>query len=202
MNIQPILDFINSNKDSSTFYKSLSDQYEARGFLTQKQKDCVVQALEKEEQKNKLKAQKEKFAQEQEAEYHAQIKNYSIKQNDILEIRTWLAKSFQEALKMDFFFRNLEVVAVLDETPKAYCVKVKFSSQILASCHVCGLALSNPVSKATGLGPTCARRIGLSRPTVAHAEKTLAELEAFCTNVGVIGEIWIPKSQIKSITRK
>lgn len=113
------------------------------------------------------------------------------------EIKTWLAKALQKQLDMKFFLRNLEVVEVLSETPKAYMVKIQFVSKIACNCHVCGRPLDTEVSRAVGIGPVCAVKIGLIRPTLNDAQSTINELEALCRTIGTIGPVWVPKSQIK-----
>lgn len=168
------VEFLRENQ-SSEFFVSLLNQYEVKGYLSEKQIACVEKAIAK----------------------TAPVKFFSIPVGQNFEIKTWLAKRLQAQLSMAFFLRNLEVTEVLNETPKAYEVKVNFVSKIACNCHVCGRALDNEISKATGIGPTCAAKIGLSRPNISDAHKTIQELEDLCRQIGTIGPIWIPKSQIK-----
>jgi hypothetical protein len=126
-------------------------------------------------------------------------KEYSIKVGQRIEIKAWIARRLAADLGREFFFRNLEVTTVHNETAKAFQVSVKFVAQIVTSCHVCGRDLDTDVSRATGIGPVCADKIGLPRPTLVTAQETLASIDALCNQIGAVGPIWIPKSQIKSM---
>lgn len=175
-----IVAFLEENQDND-FYASLLAQYDRKGFLSERQLQCVERAIEERERR---------------ATRAAPVKA-SIDLGQIIEIKTWLAKRLQNELHMDFFLRNLEVTQVVAETAKAYQMKVKFVSRIACNCHVCGRALDNEISKAVGIGPVCAEKIGLSRPSLSDAQRTIDELESLCRKIGEIGPLWVPKSQIK-----
>ena len=117
----------------------------------------------------------------------------------VIEISKWLANKIKEEAKTSVAFRNLEVIKVHRETHKAILVDIKYYSGITCSCGICGRALDNPISKATGIGPVCAEKIGLSRPKLEQAEQTIKELEALCDKQGVISKVWVAKSMIKNI---
>lgn len=171
------LDFLKNNSDNK-FYKSLLDQYEAKGSLSDKQWACVDRALEK---LNKP----------------VKTDDFSISVGETFEIKTWLAKRLQEDSGASFFFRNLRVTSVERETEKAYLLSVKFVSSIARSCHICGRALDDEISRATGIGPVCASKLGIDRPKLETADTTLKLIDTLCNDIGEIGPVWVPKSQIK-----
>lgn len=113
-----------------------------------------------------------------------------------IEIKGWIAHRLRDDLGMPFFFRNITIVDVIKETEKAVRITAKFSSDIRNCCHFCGRDLDNDVSRATGIGPACASKHGLGRPTVEKAQETLKALTEMCAQVGTVGPFWLPKSQI------
>ena len=187
--IDPVIQFLIDNQWSD-FYKSLLSSFDKFGRLTEKQYTCAKAGMEK----SLIKKAPPVITPD-----NAPKKEFSIKVGQVIEIKTWLANNFKKDAGMDFFLRNLEIVEVLNETQKAYQVRVRFVSKIVQNCCACGKALDNEISKATGIGPTCARKIGLSRPSLHSAQQTILELEALCVKIGIIGGLWIPKSQIKFI---
>lgn len=184
-----MINFLDAMRSKSDFFNSLYNQYQSKNFLSNKQIACVQKAMQVEERRN--------------APLPPPLPiEFSLKQGEIIEIKTWLAKNFKEELNMPFFFRNLEVAQVLDETAKSYVIKVQFVSKVTVSCHVCGRDLHNDISKVCGIGPHCAKKIGLKVPTLASAQNTLAEIEAISIKIGVVGPIRVPKSQIKRVLRE
>lgn len=122
---------------------------------------------------------------------------YSYVKGDEIEITAWVAKQIGKEKKIETVFRNLKITEIDGESNKAIKVKIEFVSKIAACCHVCGAPLDNEVSLATGIGPVCARKIGLPRPTMSNAKLILEELEKYAKTIGEIGPIWLAKSQIK-----
>lgn len=116
----------------------------------------------------------------------------------ILEMSAWYARTFQENHKTAYAFRNMKINQVHRETAKALQVDAEFFSGIASTCGVCGRPLSNDISRATGIGPICAEKIGLPRPTMATAKEVVKLMEAMSTAQGEFKEVWIPKSQIKN----
>jgi hypothetical protein len=115
----------------------------------------------------------------------------------VLEMKAWYAKAFKENHNTAYAFRNLKVIKALRETEKAIQVDAEFFSGIACSCGVCGRELNNDISRATGIGPICAEKIGLPRPTMDKAKEIVAQLEALSKAQGIFKGVWIPKSQIK-----
>ncbi len=115
-----------------------------------------------------------------------------------ITIRKWFANAKASELGLQMFFRNLIIDSVDAETDKAVLVKVRFNSKVVTCCHICGLNLDNEISKACGIGPVCAKRLGFKRVTMNDAGAILARIEQEAQIAGVIGPIWIPKRQIVS----
>lgn len=120
----------------------------------------------------------------------------------IFEVTKWYASKLKEAKGTQYAFRNLKILKVKKESPKAYCVDAEFFSGIASRCGVCGRELNNDISRATGIGPICAVKIGMPRPTMERAKEIVAELEKLSKAQGIFNNVWVPKSQIKEIINR
>lgn len=119
----------------------------------------------------------------------------------VFEVKKWYAQQFKQNNNTAYAFRNLRILKVKQESAKAYLVDAEFFSGIASSCGCCGLELNNDISRATGIGPICAKKIGLPRPTMATAKLIVAELESLSKAQGIFYDVWIPRSQIKNIVK-
>lgn len=154
------------------FYLSLKSQMQSKGTLSQKQIESVFKAIGREK--------KPEIARE-----------FSIKPGQlVLLTRGWARKLASKAghIRPHFIF---EVVEVLNETEKAYQLKLKMSAQRTSCCSICGLALTDPQSVVAGIGPICAERLGLP-----HGDASLSQLEMVLNQMAVV-ETWMPKMAIK-----
>ena len=178
---QDVVNFLTSYAGGSSFVQSVRDQYQSRGWLSDRQIASIRRMIDEDSNQQVLPFQNAKPR---------------IAVGDQIEIKAWVARRIAEELVLGVVFRNLEVVEILGQSKKAMQVKVRFVSKIAASCHVCGLELDTEVSRACGIGPTCAKKLGIKRPTLANAHEVLAELEVLAGKVGVVGPVWVPFSQI------
>lgn len=177
--MKPQVEFIeNEASKGNRFFKSLYEQWQRNRGLSEKQIACIVRGM--------IKA----------GLVEAPKKEFTFKAGDKITIKKWIANKLAESQGMDFFFRNLEITEVLDETFKAVQVKVKFVSDVQTSCHLCGRSLDCEISRATGIGPVCASKIGFKRPKKADAGQMLQAIDQLTERIGEIGPLWIPKGQI------
>ena len=114
-----------------------------------------------------------------------------------IQLPAWIAKAIGKELGLTHVFRNLLVTEVLRETPKAYQVRVRFMSEIAKVCHLCGTQLDDPLSQATGIGPVCAKKIGIKRATADKAKEVLNGIREYVESVGEVGPVWISKTRVK-----
>lgn len=119
------------------------------------------------------------------------------------ELNKYGANSVRESInrvsqrqQIDYLYRNIVIKEVVAETAKAVQIKLEFFGGIGRNCHVCGAELDTEISRACGIGPVCAKNMGLPRPTLANATQVLAMVENLAKNLGEIGPVWIPKSCI------
>lgn len=119
--------------------------------------------------------------------------------NKVVEVTKWYSKIFKENNNTNFIFRNFKILNVYVETAKAIQVDLEFFGGVASCCGVCGRSLDNSVSIATGIGPICASKLGLPRPTMENAKDIIKQMEELSKNQGVFEKVWIPKSQIKKV---
>jgi hypothetical protein len=176
---QKEVSFLSSKAQSNPFFKSLLNQWETKNRLSDKQIICITRAMSKE---GLIKG--------------ADLNTF--KNGALITISKTIANKKAEEFNMAYFFRNLVVVETHRETFKAVQLTVKFQSDITTTCHICGRNLSCEVSKATGIGPVCAEKLGFKRPTLKDSVKILQSVEKLVKQVGDIGPLWIPKYSIKN----
>ncbi len=179
MSTTTIYNNVKSYTGTNNFMNSLKKQLNKKGELSPRQIECAERFFAPEQKPVAI--------------------NYSFNKGQEITIRKWLAQSLATKRNMPFFFRNLIVEEVLNETNRAVEVKVRFDSKIATCCHLCGRGLDHEVSKATGIGPVCAKKyLKVKRPTLQNSKEIIAKIEEEAKNAGVIGPLWIPKSQIVS----
>ena len=119
--------------------------------------------------------------------------------NQVVEVTKWYARVVAEELGNEIAFRNIKITNVYKETSKAMLVDFEFYGGIGCSCGVCGRGLTNAVSKATGIGPVCAMKMGMPRPTMENAIETVKLLEEKVKELKTVESKWVPLSQIKNV---
>lgn len=183
-------------KGDFEFYLSLRDQLEVRGYLSDKQTEALTRAVKRDEER----ANTGRFD-----------RLFSVKPGEILEIRAWLARSISAQFNIrghvfdlsnpdlreeQVSFRNIEVVKVTGESEKAWRLEFRYVSFICNACHLCGLELDTEISRACGVGPTCAKKLGFERAKLEDANTILNRLNEITKAIGVVGPVWVPKSQV------
>jgi len=186
---EAILNFLKEKSDYSSFFHSLLSQFERKGSLSERQLECVEQAMAKEGLK----------AAPDSPTAPVVPRTFTLPVGERIEIKRKTANFLKRKLKMNVFFSNLEIVKVIDENNYGYRVDVRFVSGVCTHCHCCGKDLDVDVSKASGIGPVCAKKyFGVKRPTVEMAQKILELLDRYCLQVGVIQDVWIRKENINA----
>jgi len=115
------------------------------------------------------------------------------KVNIVAELKPWYARIIKAELENDIIFRNIKITRIYRETDKAMYVDAVFYGGLSSCCGVCGRGLDNDISRACGIGPICAGRMGLARPTRKNAKEILKKLEVLANEMKPISKKWIPK---------
>ena len=182
MTTSPEIQWLLDYQGNFPFYLSLRQQFEARGTLSEKQMDALARAVTREQRPVSV-------------DRAPAVETFTLKAGDGLEIRAWLARSIAAEFNHELAFRNLRVTEVLRETAMAWQVRFRDVSKTCNNCHLCGKELDTEISRACGVGPTCAKKLGFKRVTMADAGKILEAMEAAASSIGELGPRWLPKSQ-------
>jgi hypothetical protein len=159
------------------FLKSVLNGYNRWGRLTPKQMEAVKKFFTPKKPKGSIEP---------------------IKVNIDLVLKRYVARGISEAYGLDKITPITVTISEVNAlTVKAVRVKGKMTFTDVGCCRCCGRDLTDWISKASGIGPTCAKHMGIKRPT------TQAEIVEFNKNlkerIEEMGEFefWIPKSHIK-----
>lgn len=172
-----------------SFYLSLRNQFEKEGWLSELQQTRIVEAMKREAN------QKSSGSTPQLRE----MANPTYPAGTVVEVKKWLAERIAKHFGLETAYRNLEIKRTFNESAKAVQVEIKLSPKIGCNCSVCGQKLDTEVSRATGIGPVCADRLGIRRATKSNAQEILKEIESRINSLPAYGPLWVPRSQIKGI---
>jgi hypothetical protein len=113
-----------------------------------------------------------------------------------LKVTKFIAKRIADDNKLEFRPFLVTISKVLKTTNKAYQVVGRMNTSDVTSCRCCGLDLTDWKSQATGVGPICAKKLGI--PYVKNQEDVLVFKKLLKLKIDEIGDLtfWIPKSQI------
>ncbi len=113
-----------------------------------------------------------------------------------------LANHFIKEFEMPYFFRTLEIVEIIREGAFALEAKIRFYTEVSGQCHLCGKPLEDEFSQKTGIGPVCARKkLGIKRTKIENVQETIDKIKQVAEEIGIIGPIIIPKTQITRFVR-
>lgn len=169
-----VIDFLEKNFSGNGFYNSLYNQLNTYGTLSERQVECIKNAIEKAGQPVAPLAEKE----------------YSLKSGQTIIVSKFIARILGAEFGLNRPHFALEVVKVTNESAKSYEGIFKISAVRTVHCCVCGITLSNPASIAAGIGPICASKYEVS---------SVEELSEKFTSITTELKRWIPKSQIKEV---
>ena len=172
--IQKLKDYEGQNG----FVNSVRTGYKKWGSLTPKQMTAVKKFFTPKKPKGSLKP---------------------IKVNVDVILKRYVARGISEQYGLDKITPITVTISEVNAlTQKAVRVKGKMTFTDVGCCRCCGKDLTDCISKASGIGPVCAKYMGIKRPT------TQSEIDVFNKNlkekIEEMGEFefWVPKSQIKN----
>jgi hypothetical protein len=172
--MSPELTWLLNYSGQFAFYLDLKRQVKSGRLLSDKQREAIKRAMERE--KNPIVS-----------------KPFTIKPGAILIVGKFIAQRVAEENGLTRPHHAFEVMEVHRETEKAYNVTAKCTAQRTSYCGVCGLKLTNPESVTNGIGPICAEKHGIS-----YGGRSLEELaERLQLEKPVTA--WIAKKSIKNL---
>jgi hypothetical protein len=162
----------------STFVNDLKVKYKTYRTLTQKQITSGYNAIDREKQKSTQR------------ELNIPLVGNTIK------LGRGIATNIKKNHNIDFHPILVDVTEVQIMSDKAFKLKAKLTKENGGICKCCGRTLTDEMSQITGIGPICAKYVGVEHP------KTKEEVEKFkqdmSNKIDEIGEFsfWIPKKSI------
>ena len=161
--------FLTDYNGQSNFVQSLKNQYLYKGFLSERQVECLQKVI------------------------NPEPRVFSIKEGTKILVGKGAATRISQSLGVDYVHRGFEVVKVHAETERAYLVDVRFAATRTVTCCVCGIHLKNEVSRSIGIGPVCAEKHG-----IPYELNALNLLQAKLDSVDQVAfKVWIGKWTIK-----
>jgi hypothetical protein len=163
----------------SKFVLDIKSKFEKYHSLTPKQVEAAHKTIKREKEKNSQK--------------HV---NVNLVGNTI-KVGRKISTSIKREYNLDFHPILIDVTGVTVISDKALKLKGKLTKENGGICRCCGKTLTDEMSQVTGIGPICAKYVGVEHP------KTKDEVQKFKDNmskrIDEIGEFefWIPKSQVK-----
>ena len=161
------------------FVKDIQEKYNKYRSLTDKQVSAANQAISREKAK---KSQKEI--------------NVDIVGNTIKLGRN-IAMDIKKEYNLEFHPILVDVTKVLVVSEKAMKLEAKLTKENGGICRCCGKTLTDEMSQMTGVGPVCAKYVGVPHP--ASRKDIPLFQQQMSDRIDEVGafEFWIPKRQIK-----
>lgn len=184
-----LLEWLKAYKGNTSFYHSLYKQWLERGWLSALQQTRIGEAMEREIQ---ARPDHKPFQPKE-------FVNPTYPNGTAVEVKKWLAERIAKDMGLEVAYRNIEILQTFNESAKAVQIQFKLSPKAGRRCSVCGNALDTDISRATGIGPVCAKRLHIARYTKGSAQEILKEIETRINALPSYGPLWVPRSQIKGI---
>ena len=121
---------------------------------------------------------------------------------ETIQLRRTTAEVLKVKHGLEFNPLLIDVIKILEISPKAIKVSGKLTVKRGKICNCCAKTLTDEFSMLTGLGKTCAKHLGVKYIT----DSTQADKfrEEYLKRVDEIGEmeVWVPFSQVKVLSDK
>jgi len=165
-------------KGESKFVLDLQVKYKKYRRLTEKQVQAGYQAVDREIQKN---SQRDL--------------NIPLVGNTIKLGRN-IARDIKEENNLEFYPILVDVTEIVTISNRALKLKAKLTKENGGICRCCGKTLTDYMSQITGIGPVCAKYVGVKHPQdKSEVEQFKKDMSDKIDEIGEF-EFWIPKRQI------
>jgi len=173
-NLRAIVEY----KGESKFVLDLQEKYKKYRRLTEKQVQAGYKAVDREFQKNSQK------------EVNIKLVGNTIK------LGRNIARDIKEENNLEFHPILVDVTEIVTMSNRAMKLKAKLTKENGGICRCCGKTLTDYMSQVTGIGPVCAKYVGVEHPkTKNDVEQFKADMSKKIDEIGEF-EFWIPKRQI------
>ena len=179
-NLKSIANYEGENK----FVKDIKNRLMTYGTLTDNQVSTANTQIQKESDKDKT------------------LKLRIPVLGETIQLRRTTAEVLKVKHGLEFNPLLIDVIKILEISPKAIKVSGKLTVKRGKICNCCAKTLTDEFSMLTGLGKTCAKHLGVKYIT----DSTQADKfrEEYLKRVDEIGEmeVWVPFSQVKVLSDK
>ena len=115
---------------------------------------------------------------------------------DTIKIGRKIALGIKEEYNLEFHPILVDVTAVTAMTDRALRLKGKLTKENGGVCRCCGKTLTDEMSQVTGIGPVCAKYVGVEHPKSKNGvEKFKEDMSNKIDEIGEF-EFWIPKRAV------
>ena len=174
-----VIEKVQNYEGTNNFMNSLKKGYEKYGRLTENQISAAVRTIEG-------------MRRREQSQKPMNIKLVG----DTIKIGRKIALGIKEEYNLDFHPILIDVTAVTAMTDRALRVKGKLTKENGGICRCCAKTLTDEMSQVTGIGPVCAKYVGVEHPkTKADVEKFKEDMSQKIDEIGEF-EFWIPKRAV------
>jgi hypothetical protein len=115
---------------------------------------------------------------------------------DTIKIGRKIALGIKEEYNLEFHPILVDVTAVTAMTDRALRLKGILTKENGGVCRCCGKTLTDEMSQVTGIGPVCAKYVGVEHPKSKNdVEKFKEDMSNKIDEIGEF-EFWIPKRAV------
>ena len=179
MTQEEVIKEVQNYEGTNNFMNSLKRGLKKYGSLTENQTSAAIRVIEG-------------------ARRHEQSqKRIDIKLvGDTIKIGRKIALGIKEEYNLDFHPILVDVTAVTAMTDRALRIKGKLTKENGGVCRCCGKTLTDEMSQVTGIGPVCAKYVGVEHPKSKNdVEKFKEDMSNKIDEIGEF-EFWIPKRAV------
>lgn len=191
------IDWLQSYSGTFPFVLSLKDSFKKYGRLTPKQFGALTKCYYKEMNSPASGSVSQPSMVQNPTPKPVAPQSQPIDVNIDIVLKRFGAKNIQKEFNLQFPPFTLTVHQIHAQTMKAVLVGVKPTVGDVMCCRICGKDLTDDRSRATGVGPVCAKRYKIPYITdKSQIAQWKAQWKDIVDKIGVL-KTWIPKKQIK-----
>ena len=174
-----VIEQVQNYEGTNNFMNSLKRGYQKYGRLTENQMAAAVRTIEG-------------MRRREQSQKRININLVG----DTIKIGRKIALGIKEQYNLEFHPILVDVTAVTAITDKAIRFKGKLTKENGGICRCCAKTLTDEMSQLTGIGPVCAKYVGVEHPkTKADVEKFKEDMSKKIDEIGEF-EFWIPKRAV------
>jgi hypothetical protein len=174
-----VIEKVQSYEGTNDFMNSLKRGYQKYGSLTENQISAAIRTIEG-------------MRRHEQSQKRIDVKLVG----DTIKIGRGIALGLKHQYNLGFHPILVDITSVTAMTDRAFRIKAKLTKENGGICRCCGKTLTDEMSQITGIGPICAKYLGLEHPkTKDDVKKFKEEMSQKIDEIGEF-EFWIPKRSI------